>query len=274
MSEWEQDDQEIVIPKRHPLLKLLVVTMVTAIVVVGLWLLVGRMLTVAPTLVAPVKDVHSDVSGVGDSLDVIVTWSFADTAGAPDPDSARVEVGLEGTDPTVVLLPSRRFSDTLRIAAPPSGSTGKGHTCVSGVYRSRLSGESCTPWEFVRPTAETAPAKPSTADSSQKKVSRPATTGKARAILRLVVRPAGRQVDPDLGGKCATWQRNNPGQTVWIAVNETAVPDCTGPNGKPTVAQFCAFAVLEDGERVKTENSINNPYCETLFQAWVRERIS
>ena len=47
-----------------------------------------------------------------------------------------------------------------------------------------------------------------------------------------------------------------------------------GPNGKPTVAQFCAFAVLEDGDRVKTENSTNSPYCETLFQAWVRERIS
>ena len=48
-----------------------------------------------------------------------------------------------------------------------------------------------------------------------------------------------------------------------------AVADCMGPNGKPTVAQFCAFAVLEDGPRVKTENSTNDPYCEGLFQAWV-----
>jgi hypothetical protein len=272
MSEWDQDDQEIVIPKRRPLLKFLVVMLLTAIVVVGFWFLLGRMRTIAPTLVAPVKDVHSDVTGVGDSLDVIVTWAFADTAGAPDPDSSRVEVGLEGTDPRVELLPSRQLADTLRIAAPPTGSTGKGHSCVSGVYRSRLTGESCTPWEFVRPTAETAPHEPS-ADTG-KKVSRPAASGRARTILRLVVRPSGRQVDPDVGGKCATWQRENPGKSVWIAVNDSAVTDCMGPNGKPTVAQFCAFAVLEDGERVKTENSINNPYCETLFQAWVRERIS
>lgn len=274
MSEWDQDDQEIVIPKRRPLLKFLVVMLLTAIVVVGFWFLLGRMRTIAPTIVAPVRDVHSDVSGVGDSLDVIVTWTFADTVGAPDPDSSRVEVGLEGTDPRVELLPSRQLADTLRIAAPPTGSTGKGHSCVSGVYRSRLSGESCTPWEFVRPTAETTPPRPSAGDTGQKKVSRPATSGKPRTVLRLVVRPAGRQVDPDLGGKCASWQRQNPGKSVWIAVNDSAVTDCMGPNGKPTVAQFCAFAVLEDGQRVKTENSINNPYCETLFQAWVRERIS
>jgi hypothetical protein len=273
MSEWDQDDQEIVIPKRRPLLKLFVVMLLTAIVMVGLWFLLGRMRTVAPTVVAPVRNVHSDVTGVGDSLDVIVTWTFADTAGAPDPDSARIEVGLEGTDPKVELLPSSQLADTLRIAAPPSGSTGKGHSCVSGVYRSRLSGESCTPWEFVRPAAEAAPPK-QPADTGQKKPSRPATAGKARTILRLVVRPSGRQVDPDVGGKCAAWQRDNPGKSVWIAVNDSAVAACMGPNGKPTVAQFCAFAVLENGQRVKTENSNNNPYCETLFQAWVRERIS
>ena len=144
---------------------------------------------------------------------------------------------------------------------------------MSGIYRSRLSGERCKPWQFVRPTAE-AQSKPAAGDTVQKKAARRVPEGKPRAILRLVLRPSGRQVDPDVGSKCATWQRNNPGQSVWVTVNDTAVPDCTGPNGKPTVAQFCAFAVLEDGERVKTENSTNSPYCETLFQAWVRERIS
>ena len=43
---------------------------------------------------------------------------------------------------------------------------------------------------------------------------------------------------------------------------------------KPTVAQFCAFAILSDGRRVKTENSVNNPYCEQLFQDWVRQRVT
>ncbi|HEY8258028.1 MAG TPA: hypothetical protein VIG08_10265 [Gemmatimonadales bacterium] len=274
MSEWEQDEQEIVIPKRRPLGKLLLWTLLLAGVAVGLWYLVGRLRNVAPTVVAVAHNVHTDVTGVGDSLDVIVSWAFADTAGTPQPDSARLEVGLEGTDPNVVLLPSRQRSDTLRIAAPPTGSTGKGHSCVSGVYRSRLSGESCTPWEFVRPAVEKGTAKPASRDSTTQKPSRSTGGGKTPTVLRLVVRPAGRQVDPDVGGKCAAWQQSNPGESVWIAVNEKAVPNCTGPNGKPTVAQFCAFAVLEDGERVKTENSINNPYCETLFQAWVRERIS
>ena len=47
-----------------------------------------------------------------------------------------------------------------------------------------------------------------------------------------------------------------------------------GPNGKPTVAKFCAFAVLSDGRRVKTANSSNDIYCERLFRAWVRERVA
>jgi hypothetical protein len=61
---------------------------------------------------------------------------------------------------------------------------------------------------------------------------------------------------------------------VWIDVNRTAVPDCTGPNGKPTVAQFCAFAVLADGRRVKTANSAKIRYCEELFQEWIRQRVT
>ena len=29
-------------------------------------------------------------------------------------------------------------------------------------------------------------------------------------------------------GKCAAWQRSNPSTSVWVAVNEKAVPECTG----------------------------------------------
>jgi hypothetical protein len=52
------------------------------------------------------------------------------------------------------------------------------------------------------------------------------------------------------------------------------VPECTGPNARPTVAQFCAFAVLPDRRRVKTTNSANNSYCDELFEEWIRERYS
>ena len=64
------------------------------------------------------------------------------------------------------------------------------------------------------------------------------------------------------------------GKPIWLEVNQTAVPECMGPNGKPAVAQFCAFAVLQDGRRVKTENSTNNRYCDELYRAWAREQIS
>jgi hypothetical protein len=77
-----------------------------------------------------------------------------------------------------------------------------------------------------------------------------------------------------VGGRCAAWQQRNPGRTVWIEVNQEAIPECMGPNGKPTVAKFCAFAVLSDGRRVKTANSSNDAYCERLFQAWVRQRVA
>ncbi len=86
--------------------------------------------------------------------------------------------------------------------------------------------------------------------------------------------PTGLQVDQDVEGACARWQLAHPADSVWIEVNRTAVPECTGPNRKPTVAQFCTFAVLPDGRRVKTANSVNNPYCEELFVEWLRERVS
>ena len=90
----------------------------------------------------------------------------------------------------------------------------------------------------------------------------------------IVIQPQGIQVDPDVGGKCAEWQQKHPDASVWITVNRRAVPECTGPNQKPTVAQFCAFAVLPDGRRVKTANSANNRYCDELFEEWTRERYS
>jgi hypothetical protein len=96
----------------------------------------------------------------------------------------------------------------------------------------------------------------------------------APAVVRIVVQPEGQQVDPDRGGRCAAWQRAHPGVSVWIEVNREAVPDCTGANGRPTVAKFCAFAILADGRRVKTAASMNDEYCERLFQAWIRERVA
>jgi hypothetical protein len=132
--------------------------------------------------------------------------------------------------------------------------------------RGRLSRETCTPWQFVRPSAGT-----SKADSA------PAAGGKrgaAARVNRIELQPSGIQVDLDLNGRCAAWQRSNPDRSVWIVVNQKAVPECTGPNGKPVVAQFCAFAVMADGRRVKTLSAEKVEYCDELFRRWKEERTA
>lgn len=271
MAVWEPE--EIVIKKARTRRTGLVVALVLFACLIGAWLLRDRLFPTPKRVAVLAEHVRSEIIGAGDSLEVIASWRFTDRPEAPQPDSARLEIGLEGADPVVVILPAKQHSDTVRIVAPPVGKTAMGHSCVSAVQAGRLSGDSCTPWQFVRPAVDT-PVPLPRADSVNKK---PAARGAGKpqpTVLRLVVRPSGRQVDPDIDGKCAEWQDRNPGRSVWIKVNDTAVEACMGPNGKPTVAQFCAFAVLEDGERVKTENSTNSPYCEDMYQAWVRERLS
>lgn len=279
MSEWEQD--EIVIKRPRPWGKVTVILLLMAACVGGLWFFRARIMSMQPSRLGVVAEhVRSDVTGVGDSLDIVVSWQFTDSTRGPQPDSARLEVGLEGANPTVVILPAKQLSDTLRLGAPAAGGTAMGHSCVSGVHGSRLSGESCTPWQFVRPSAQAVPPTRTPhdtarkSDTTKKGVTAVPPVSKNQVVLRIVVRPSGQQVDPDIGGKCAAWQRDNPEKPVWVEVNRKAVPECMGPNGKPAVAQFCAFAVLEDGRRVKTENSTNNRYCEELYRAWAREQIS
>ncbi len=274
MTEWEP--QEVVIHPRRRWGPLAVVVLLLLAAAAGIWYLRDRITPKEVYQAAPpAGHVRSDVSGDGDSLEVIVSWDLIKSSAAGVADSVRVEVGVEGTDPRVDLLPGRWRADTLRIAAPAPGSTAMGHSCVWVVRGSQLSHESCTPWQFVRPSAEAKrPPKRETPDTAPKKPKQAGASADSPQVLRLVIRPSGQQVDPDVGGKCAGWQRSHPDDSVWLQVNQTAVPDCTGPNGKPTVAQFCAFAVLRDGGRVKTENSTDSSYCEKLFQVWLRERFS
>ena len=266
MPRWEPPPEQVVEkpkPRRWPALVLLLG--IFAVASYGLWMMRRRLHPPVGAGVAVATDVRSQISGVGDSLDVAVSWRLAGGAAAGLPDSMRIEVGRGGGEAARAhLVPGNRRDDTLRIAAPATGETIIGYSCVAAVHAGRLARERCTPWQYVRPSAElsTAPEPPSTA------------APRRPVIVRIVVQPDGRQVDPDVGGKCAAWQRSNPGRPVWIEVNRRAVPACMGPNGKPTVIQFCAFALLADGRRVKTRSSANLPYCEALFQAWVRERVT
>jgi hypothetical protein len=201
-------------------------------------------------------EVRSTLTERADSLEVVVAWdlTLADPSGRPD--SIRIKVVPEQQQRTFIAMQSSsELADTIYIPAPPPGQTLTGVSCATAEHPGVPLEESCTPWQYVRPTATASITDPA-------------------AINRIVIKPGGLQVDPDVDGKCVQWQQAHPDQSVWILVNRMAVSACTGPNRKPTVAQFCAFAVLPDGRRVKTANSSNNSYCEELFVEWSRESYS
>jgi hypothetical protein len=226
-----------------------------------------------PVVVAKASDVQSQVSRHGDSLEVEVGWQLKTDVDEVVPESLRVEVGLSDNEQVAVsTTPVDRHLDTLRISSPEPGQTASGYSCVSGIHRGHITKESCTPWQFVLPSAEQVPQTPR--DSAAHPGEKRPVAREAEKVLRVVVQPAVLQVDPDTDGRCAAWQRSNPSRSVWVEVNEQAVAECTGPNGKPTVAQFCAFAIMQDGRRLKTANSTDNPYCDRLFKDWSAERVS
>jgi hypothetical protein len=278
MKRWQPPEEQVVeTPKPRRWLIAFLLLAIFGVAAAGIWIIWRnsrpRSLAVSS---APVTGVRSEVSASGDSLDVVVSWRLDAPVATGRPDSVRVEVGLgDGRESSTNVIANEQAADTLRLPAPRPGETASGYSCVAAVYGIRLSRESCTPWQFVRPQAQvqTKPVIPdSTPKGSPRGRSRAATS--APAVSQVVIQPSGQQVDPDIGGRCAAWQRRYPTRDAWIEVNRRAVSECTGPNGKPTIAQFCAFAILSDGSRVKTENSANNRYCEQLYQTWVRERVT
>jgi hypothetical protein len=199
-------------------------------------------------------EVRSAISEQADSLQVVVSWDLTLSVPEGRPDSIRIRVVPERQEPGLRSVQgSIQLADTVYLPTPARGQTISGISCASAEHPGEAVEESCTPWQYVRPTAE------------------PSVGG---GVNQIVIRPRGLQVDPDIGGRCATWQRAHPDQSVWIVVNRTAVAECTGPNRKPTVAQFCAFLVLPGGRRVKSANSNNDSYCEELFVEWSRELYS
>ena len=196
-------------------------------------------------------EVSSAISELADSLQVVVSWDLTLSEPAGKPDSIQIKVTPAQQNARIATQASSQLADTVYLAAPPPGQTLTGVSCAVTTHAGQPVEESCTPWQYVRPSA--------------------APVG---SVTQIVIKPSGLQVDPDIRGRCAEWQRENPERSVWIQVNVTAVPECTGPNHKPTVAQFCAFAVLPGGKRVKTETSSNNSYCEGLFVEWTRELYS
>jgi hypothetical protein len=257
-------------PKKPPLWKRLLPPIIVLLIIAGAVFVVGRKLRHA--LIQPklprAEAVRSDILSEGDSLAVAVQWHLEAAGAVAVAESVRVEVGLgDGNVAQFSTVPSEETVDTAIVPAPPPGQTATGYSCVAAVRHGRLGREKCTPWQFVRPSVETE-------DSGGRTTTGARTPSLAAKVKRIVVQPEGVQVDPDMNGRCAQWQRDHPGSSVWVETNRTAVPECTGPNGKPTVAQFCAFAVLGDGRKVATKSSQGIPYCQRLFAEWGRERIS
>jgi hypothetical protein len=276
MVRWQPPNEQVVEVRKPP--RWTMVLLLLALLGVGgtgLWIIRLRMRPQRPADLSTAVGVRSEISVAGDSLDVVVFWRLTEPLSAAPADSVRIEVGVgNGAEPRVLLTPNTHSTDTLRIPAPKTGETASGYSCVAAVHGPRLSREACTPWQYVRPSAQ-APSGPVVVDTAPRAPARKQARAPAPvSVVQIVIQPAGQQVDPDLGGRCAAWQQRNPTRTVWIEVNQEAVPECMGPNGRPTVAQFCAFALLTDGRRVKTAGSTNSAYCDRLYQEWIRERTT
>lgn len=210
--------------------------------------------TVPLPALSQATEVRSTIVEAADSLQIVVGWDLTLSEPEGVPDSIRIRLIADRADTMTLIQHGSEMADTAYLPAPEAGETVRGLSCVAARHGGEQSLEEvCTPWQFIRPLA-LANASP--------------------VAKQIVVQPSGVQVDPDINGRCAEWQRAHPTDSVWIEVNLTAVPECTGPNRRPTVAQFCAFAVMPDGRRLKTSNSTNNRYCDELFAEWVRERLS
>jgi hypothetical protein len=217
--------------------------------------------TAALTPLPEIEAVRSTVSELKDSLQVVVAWETSSSWLLSPTDSLKVEVVTDSGYPKggrheVFGFPTGdQRADTLSLPMPPPGQSVIGHSCAAVIHTGMPVDLSCTGWQYVRPSAVF-------------------DTVAGPGSGRIVIQPGGLQVDPDVGGSCARWQKAHPEQSVWILTNRTAVPECTGSNLKPTVAKFCAFVVLPGGRRVKTANSTNDRYCDELFVEWTRERYS
>lgn len=201
-------------------------------------------------------DVRSTIWEIADSLQIVVDWDLTLSQPEGMPDAVLVRVIPDSAEALTLSQYGSELADTAYLPAPQPGQTLTGLSCVTAQHPpEQTSAEVCTPWQYVRPLAA-------------------ASSAAGPLAKQIVVQPSGLQVDPDVDGKCAEWQRTHSPDSVWIEVNSTAVPECTGPNQKPVVAQFCAFAVLADGRRVKASRPSNNRYCDELFAEWTRERYS
>jgi hypothetical protein len=116
----------------------------------------------------------------------------ADEPPQPPPRLGRTRWLSAGAEPRVLLTPNTHNTDTLRIRAPKVGETASGYSCVAAVHGPRLSRETCTPWQYVRPMAQ-APSAPVVVDTAPHAARKQARAQVPVAVVRIVIQPAGQQ---------------------------------------------------------------------------------
>jgi hypothetical protein len=104
-------------------------------------------------------EVRSAFSEAGDSLRIIVSWDLTLSEPRGRPDSVRIKVTPANRGkPVTATQVAGLLSDTLYLEAPGRGQTMKGLSCVTAEHAGATVDESCTPWQYVRPTAAATPA--------------------------------------------------------------------------------------------------------------------
>jgi hypothetical protein len=100
-------------------------------------------------------EVRSAISERADSLQVVVSWDLTLSEPEGRPDSIRVRVVPERQEPGLrSFQATSQLADTVYLPAPDRGQTLSGVSCASAEHDGEAVEESCTPWQYVRPAAE------------------------------------------------------------------------------------------------------------------------
>src|SRR3954469_9333506 len=102
-------------------------------------------------------EVRSALAEAGETLEVVV--SCASTLSAPEgrPDSVLIRVTPgRGRGAVLATQTPNQLSDTVYLPVPQRGETLAGLSCVATEHNGYPVDESCTPWQYVRPTASAA----------------------------------------------------------------------------------------------------------------------
>ena len=253
--------------ERAPALRrgpVLVVLAAIALIPAAYWLLRPRP---KPPVLAEAGQVQSAVTQEGDSLQVVVRWRALRSIGRRPVDSLRVEVRVDSMGAPASRVRLHPASGVrIRCTCPRHCRARRPTDC-------RASRRSITRWSRARPvrhggTCVRTPVyrRRRPAGARARRTDRRGPAGADRhSAERIAGGPRYRRAVRGMAAAASDG-------AGWIEVNRVAVPPCTGPNNRPTVAQFCAFAELAEagGSKPRTRPTIRT--ATSSFGQWERVR--